>query len=219
MIKYLIRIIVITGILPCIYAHTNENLTKEELKIIIQSLNWKESGTYSLPRVFSTLTLPKGHQALVGNDAQYFVSLCGGSSGLSVEAVTINKITGTTVVIGSIANGYTPLKDIEKISQSERLNIFREQMKKTFPGESTLVEWYREPVLDRQANTLSFSYEVQAGRQKIIMSTIIKYYRYGQLCFVSEIEKSKIDPFNNEIQRIVNAHKFEPGHRYIDYVH
>lgn len=171
----------------------------------------KASKTYHLPQSKSTLSLPEGYKAIL-------------ISNHGIEAMVHDDSFKNFIVFKSCVCGYIPLDNWSDLDPTTLLENFsqdiKEKSQKTREKEGVEVRsvaWVQEPTLDRQANTVYFSLRIDDSQGKSFLhSTVVRLNREGclHIVWMGPLSDYKEDSLNI----VVQAHTFDPGYCYSDYI-
>lgn len=200
-------------------AHEEESTQK------FWSLDWKHDGNHKLPFSNSTISLPKDHHLVIGEDARVLDAMNGNFRNECIEAVTFNDTYNSMVIFLSINEGYVSLNDWNKINAetmlkeiSERTEEENKERKIQKLEEIHVIDWLQKPLLNTKKNTVSWAIEAEReGGERFVNSVAIKLGRLGYEKLIWVTDKSQYIPENGELDLLMNAHKFDRGFRYKDF--
>jgi len=202
------------------------NLDKtNEIEEFLISLDWKQSGTYRLPKSSSTLSLPAEYFALFGEDANKYEEVIMGIPRNNIEAVVfVGDSLNTRVWFESYDSGYVHLDDWSKVDPEKLLEVIsqateknNEKLKSQGIEEMHVIGWIQPPTLDRNSNTIYWAFEAREGEEEVVNSVAIRLGRKGYEKLVWITYKAMYIPFGGELDIMLRAHSFDPGFRYKDY--
>lgn len=201
-------------------------MTAEAVEQVIESLDWRGTGTYKLPSSNASLSVPAEHLVLIGKDAEKLSNLIGNTSDASLEAITVDDSFRNTVYFFNHDEGYVSLDDWEKINPEQLLSSIREntekgnkERRKKGIGEIHILGWIQEPALDKHTHTVYWSIEQEEdGEDENSFNSVA--LRLGRRGFESVVwvgDVSDYKSFGGELDVMLRAHSFEPGYRYSDH--
>jgi uncharacterized membrane-anchored protein len=197
--------------------------TEQQLTEAILSLHWLDGGKQKLPASNSTLALPGGYKAVLGEDARRFYLLMGNPSADGVEAVALSPSFEDEVVFLSATDGYVSVDDWGEVQPSSMLawiseNTEKENKERRRQGEEEIhvIGWLQEPTLDRQTNTVYWALEGTTPAGRIVNSIALRLGRkgYEELNWITE--RSNYVSVGGQLDIMLRAHSFDPGYRYSD---
>lgn len=209
------------------YLTANQQSTNEEADTNeIESLDWKFTGTYKLPVSHSSLSVPAEHLALIGSDAKKLSELDGNGIDDDLEAITIDESFKNSVYFLSHKDGYVSLDDWEKIDPkklleaiSERTEETNEDRRKKGIPEIHVIGWLQEPTLDRHTSTIYWAIDNYENdkEENTFNSVALRLGRNGYERIIWVGDTPDYVAFGGELDVMLRAHSFDPGHRYCDY--
>src|SRR6266404_14098 len=140
-------------------------LTDQQRADAIRQLDWLGAGSHRLPASNSTLAVPSGYQAVLGDAARRLATLTGDPAD-EVEAIAVSSDFEDVVVFQSVNDGYVSIDDWNEVEQKSMLASISENTEKANQErrrqrleEAHVVGWLQEPTLDRQTNTVFWALE------------------------------------------------------------
>lgn len=191
------------------------------------ALKWHTAGTYSLPFSHSSLKVPKDHLLLVGEDARKLSRLYGNSEDSSLEAVVLDVEYNNSVFFVSDVDGYVSINDWGDVDADQLLADFRENTEALNKERVEngfdpvyVVGWIQKPTLDKSTSTVYWSFESKMGdsEENYFNSIALRLGRHGyeKLVWVGDMSQYKAS--GGELDTMMKAHAFDPGHTYSDFV-
>jgi len=191
----------------------------------VLELDWKQEGRYKLNHSKSTLSIPSGYYSVFGADAKkyYLLGQCSESS--DIEAVVLSEDFNSEIYFSYFDTGYISIDDWSDIDSSSLLETIKENTKESNierrncgRGDLTVIGWVQEPILDRHTNTVFFCTELIGEDGEILVNA--KALRLGRKGFEGVTwvtDKDSYSHFGGELDVMLRAHSFNPGHRYSDF--
>lgn len=207
-------------------AEIMSNMTDDEKEntIAFFSLDWKETGTYKLPKSNSTIAIPEGYQLLIGEEAIKGRKLDGETENQNLEAAVYDADLENVILFENFKGGYVSLDDWEDLdsksllrSISEKTEEANKERKKNGIAELHVVGWIQEPILDKHTHTVYWAIEGESDEGAIINSVALRLGRNGFEKLVWVTQKESYVPFGGHLDVMLRSHSFEPGYRYGDY--
>jgi len=220
--------ILILSLMICSSFSLIANQPEEEDPIVkeLLSLDWLSPGTHKLPISHSSLSVPAGHLVVIGDDARKLSQLTGNGFIDSLEAVTMNDSGSQAVYFCYHDEGYVSIDDWKEVDPMKMIKSISESTEKANPekrkkgiNELHVIGWIQEPTLDRNTNTVYWSIELQEGDEQnhTFNSIALRLGRNGFERIVWVGSAPDYEAFGGELDVMLRAHSFEPGHRYCDY--
>ena len=164
----ILSIIVISTVFISDGLHAEEELTEAESAAFTEmlSLDWKGDGTHNLPLSHSTLVVPEGYSAVIGEEAVKCNKIFGNTTEKAIESIVISDDFQNEIYFSYCNSGYISIDDWKSINpkdllseiskNTEKVNV--ERRKNGF-GELHVVGWVQEPSLDKHSNTVFWAIE------------------------------------------------------------
>lgn len=199
-------------------------LEKESLNKFWE-LDWKEAGNHKLPLSNSTLSVPKNHHLVLGEDARTLDAMTGNFRNELIEAATFNENYDSMVIFLSINEGYVSLNDWNRVDPeamlkeiSERTEEENLERKKQNLSAIHVIDWLKKPQLNKDKKTVSWAIEAEVeDKERFVNAVAIKLGRYGYEKLIWVTDKSKYIPEKGELDLMMQAHCFDRGYRYSDF--
>jgi uncharacterized membrane-anchored protein len=195
----------------------------------VAKLNWKLGvASHPLLDAQSTIATSKDDAFLVGPDAEEFLQLSEGHSGLKADALVV-KIDGpladssTTYDFAEI--GYLEMKDWEEhIDPAQILSVIQantEAMNKQraagYPKLS-IDGWLEEPKLDRQSATVYWAFALHDDKgQRLVNARAMKLGRKGAVNVTWAGTPEMFRSASAVLQPALDAYRYNDGARYADF--
>ena len=223
----LIAVLIALGIASSAHAVTPDLLaTQRAINEEIISLPWKyELKKYPLGQSNSTFKLAKGYSLLMGGAARHYDQILQRSEeDPNTEALVFNHNTEVQLILSYYPEGYVSLESwedldadilMQEISDSAK-KINAERAKNNIPS-LKIGGWLQKPRLNPDNHSVSWVFDVVDGDETTVNAVTIKLGRtgYEKITWVSSYDnylKSMDD-----MVFLVDQHKFDEGHRYVDY--
>lgn len=221
MLKFILPFVMVLGL-----GFADEPPADQDYQKFESSLDWKSAGAYPLPLSNSTLTLPQEHVVLLGKDADAMRVFWGNASSHDLEAITLTEERSEPVIFRFYSEGYISLADWSAVDakallQSYLENTERENKEREKKGLESLhvLGWMQEPTLDKETNTVYWAIEAVAGKDDHFVNAFaLRLGRFGYEELVWITDKNSYIPKGGELDLMLQAHSFEEGFRYADYV-
>lgn len=188
--------------------------------------DWKVEGRYNLSLSNSSLSVPEGCIAIIGEDARKFYEVNECIKSENIEALVITENFDSFIYFESFESGYISTEDWNTLDSASLLKSIQKNTEKAninrkIKGISTLkvLEWIQEPILDKQSNTVFWALNcvVENTGEKLVNSIGIRLGRKGfeKITWVTDRDNYKV--FGGELDVMLRSHSFESGYRYSDF--
>ncbi len=188
------------------------------------NLDWMGAGIYNLAQSNSTLCVPENYIVLTRKEAYKAAILVREQFPGALEVVIRGLKTSKDLEIWlyHYQTGYISLDDWNNVDPTCILNAIQkrsvefniESKKNGFEVEYNILGWVQKPILDRKANTVCWALKMQ-GTDPFTSAVVIKLGRRGFVRFEYISHKASVE---GELDFLINAHSFDEGFRYEDYI-
>lgn len=203
---------------PLMLEHEEEE-TYEESE---EGFDWITNGTYELPYSHSSLTIPKDHMLLMGEEAKRFETLCRGWDEENIEAVLADETFENVIYFSYFKEGYV-VNDWTEIDPDVLIEIMRENVEKENEqreeGDAIYVKgWIQEPTLGRYSNTALWLINVlYEDGDDVVNAIALKFGKEGYEKLFSISEKGAYKPVGGTLDLVLRSYNYNQGFRYKDY--
>ena len=199
---------------------------EEAICDVVESLDWKYEGKYRLSLSKSTLSVPEGYIAFIGEDARKFHEAVECERDNKLEAFVASDDFQNSIYFSCFNDGYVSISDWNSVNSSSLLRSIQENtekanVKKRSKGLSTLrvLGWVQEPVLDKHTNTVFWAIDAinENTGESVINSVALRLGRKGFEKVVWVTDRENYKAFGGELDVMLRSHSFDPGYRYSDF--
>lgn len=215
------------GIHPALAGSHDHPGSIEAAREEIWRLPWDSApGVYQLTGSNSSVRLPDGFDLLRDDAARRFMFLNqGGAEFPDVEAVYVRTEPYTQFILSYIESGFVVLDDWKEVDTAAILREIRkateignvQRRKHGFP-ELRITEWVVEPTLDRDRKAVYWAFELIEDGISIINAVSLKLGRRGFERIIWIGTRQQYDAAFGLIDSMLEAHNFDTGFRFADYV-
>jgi hypothetical protein len=191
----------------------------------IASMHWINTKEVHLKDSKSDIGDLQDYRVVTGAEARRFRDIIDVSADSHQEADAVDFNTGSELVYSWIPEGYISSNDWSDVdadnflsqiqaNDAETNKIRRQRGLPIF----TTIGWKQKPTLNQDLHTVSWAIQGRDSNGDDIINVVaLKLGRYGVEKIVWIINPSEIGN-RNDLLRAINAHKYDDGARYTDYV-
>jgi uncharacterized membrane-anchored protein len=191
----------------------------------IQSMHWFPASGFQLTGSKSSITVLPDFQLLSGAEARRLREIADGTSDPQTEVEAFNVATKSELIYEWFPNGFVKSDDWNEVDSDNFLAQLKEKdgeankirIQKGVPTLTT-TGWKQKPTLNQDTHTVSWGIEgTDSNGEKVLNFVALKLGRYGFEKIVWIVDPKDLGD-RNDLLVGTNAHLFNNGARYVDYV-
>ena len=199
---------------------------EQDIGAAVRALDWKAGGPQTLAASKSVVTVPDGYRMVVGDDARRLLELAGNPADPEIEADVVTPGFEQEVMFEFFNVGFVTVDDWGDVDPGEMISAIRENTENENKNREArgvspihVVGWLKEPTLDRASNAVYWAIEADdGGPTRLVNSIALKLGRSGYEKLIWITDKNSYKPQGGALDVLRDAHTFNTGSRYSDYV-
>jgi uncharacterized membrane-anchored protein len=200
------------------------DLSDEQLKEV-RTMHWSPASDFRLTASKSSLAKLPDFQLIAGVEARRFREMVDGKSDPQTEVDALNLTTNSELIYEWFPNGFVKSDDWRDVDPDSFLAQLKERdaeankirVQNGIPTLDT-TGWRQKPTLNQDTHTVSWGIEAtDSNGGKVLNFVALKLGRYGFEKIIWIVDPKDLGD-KNDLLLGVNAHLFDNGARYSDYV-